>query len=78
MGKSREIGSRWEETGPKKPIIYVPDNPGNSLTGDTAILKATRGPRGVITVRQTGSRNPPLRYHRRAQSPHRSRVMSNP
>lgn len=38
----------WEEQGRlgrdgKKPIIYVPDNPGSSPTGDTAILKATRG-----------------------------------
>lgn len=54
MGRAREIGSRWEETGPKKPIIYVPDNPGSSPTGDTAILKATRGTRGAIVARQTG------------------------
>lgn len=57
-GRAREIGSRWEETGPKKPIIYVLDNPGSSLTGDTAILKATRGTRGVIMVRQAGQQEP--------------------
>lgn len=53
-GRAREIGLRW----PKKHIIYVLDNPGSSPTGDTAILKATRGTRRVITVRRMRQQEP--------------------
>ena len=52
--RAGRLGRDGERQGPRISIIYVPDNPGSSLIGDTG-NPLMGGKEGLVTVRQTGA-----------------------